>query len=146
MDKKVEERIKQAKRRELEAQKLAASMRDVEIDPWHVTVACGMCEAMGMDPNGRTTEAYETKNWEFLMPGAVAAGILCRPPDAPEGDMLTLADPNGLGFLMRIDKHGVLHLRPDLAPGTPLGTFKHANGDVTLAVGPPGVKSVRNTS
>jgi hypothetical protein len=134
----VEERIKEAKAREEIAQAAAASHRDVVIDPWHVTVACGMCEAMGMDPNNKTIDGDPTSNWEFMMPGAVAAIILCRPAETPEGDLFVVHAPNGMGFLMRISKDGVLWLREDLRPGQPLFTIKDPKtGDVTVHIGEP---------
>ena len=134
MEQAVAKRIKEAKERELIALETAAG-EDVYIDPWHVVVACAMCEAMGMDPNVAVVEGDDTLNWNFMVPGAVAAIVLLRPTEAPEDDMLAVPDPQGHGFLLRIDGEGQLHIREDIQPGTPLFTLKHDNGDITVAVG-----------
>lgn len=109
----------------------------VEINPDHVTLSCVMCEAIGLDPNAQPLDGDPTRNWQMLLPAAAAATMMLRPPRAPDDDMMSFPAPDGNGFIFRIDGEGQLHIRDDLAPGTPLFTLINKKGDVTLAVGPP---------
>jgi hypothetical protein len=132
--------------------KTASGIDDLEIAKACVELSCRMCRVMGLEPNASTLPDDEvslelsrdvaaTLNWQFMLPAAVCAyqelGAVMR----PDGDLLAIAAPDNSGFLLRIDKHGELHMRPDIIPGTPLFTLVNGRGDVTLAVGPvpPGI-------
>ena len=105
--------------------KVAAGIDDLEIARVYVELACRMCVDMGMDPNAKivpddennlelSQDAQATLNWQFMLPAAACAyrnlGAVIR----PEGDLLAVAAPDNSGFLLRIDKHGELHMRPDI--------------------------------
>ena len=119
----------------------AVEMADITIDPAHVTLSCAMCEAMGLDPNAKTVENDETLNWQFLLPAAAVAEGILRPRLVTD-DLLAIPAPDGVGFILRVDKDGQLHIRDDLKPGTPLFTLVNKQGDVTVAVGPPDLATI----
>jgi len=115
-----------------------------KIAKYHVFLAVRMAQAMGMDPNAKVVEGDETLNWQFLLPAAACAFGIMEPMIPPEGDMLAVPDPNGGGFLLRIDEEGQLHIREDIDPGTPLFTLINKRGDVTVAIGPSPTPSPAN--
>ncbi len=106
-----------------------------------VALAIRMCEAIGLDPYERQLDDDEidperTLNWQFLLPAASTAFYAFRPV---AGDLLAIPDPHGFGFLMRIDSEGVLHMRANIAPGTPLLTVRDRNTEdkFTVITGDP---------
>ena len=127
--------------RQAKAIKDAVDIDDMSIDTVHVSLACAMCEAMGLDPNDNSVQDDETMNWQFLLPAAAVAHDILKPV-LPHDDMLAIPAPDGKGWLLRIDKDGQLHIRDDLKPGTPLFTLVNRQGDVTVAVGPPDLAGV----
>tara|TARA_Y100000310_G_scaffold281922_1_gene302760 strand:- start:4912 stop:5595 length:684 start_codon:yes stop_codon:yes gene_type:complete len=117
----------------------AATIKEFDVEEFHVIVSCAMCEVMGLDPNaltGRDPDGTDC-NWQWLLPAAITGIIMARPTEQPEGDLFSVPDPKGIGYVMRINHEGKLWIKKGMEPGTPLFTIVDGEGRISLAVGPP---------
>jgi hypothetical protein len=78
----------EAAKRKVIALRTATALDDPIIDLKHVALACDMCEAMALDPNGQLMEDGFETNWWMMMPAAAVAYQQLKPESEEEDDII----------------------------------------------------------